>query len=71
MPAFRTPSPAIRYESLSPYGFRGNASKVLGLYLERPREKAGPGLLWWALQIQRLEGSLSGCRCYGLSMELS
>jgi hypothetical protein len=26
---------------------------------------------WWALQIQRLEGSLNGCQYYGLSKELS
>jgi hypothetical protein len=26
---------------------------------------------WWAIHIQRLEGSLNGCQYYGLSMELS
>jgi len=48
--------------AVSAVAFSRVAWKVLGLYLERPREKVGP----WALQIQRLEGSLNGCQFYGL-----
>ena len=35
------------------------ARQVLGLYLERPRQSLASELLFWALQIQRLEGSLT------------
>ena len=65
----RSPRYLNLFLNIAGLGF-GERRKVLGLYLERPRAELAFGLLLWALQIQRLEGSLSGCQYYGFSMGL-
>jgi hypothetical protein len=42
-----------------------SACKVLGLYLERPPTEFGVWVVLWALQIQRLEGSLAAASTMG------